>query len=167
MVSQDLRFYSPTQGWLSFKDTVNSIFNFIREEPQFHYRLIIGTDSRETDDSPPVQLFVTAIVIHRIGWGARYFWRKTHVHNFYTIRDRIYQEALLSLQTSQKLMEFLNSFPDNHLSNYNVEIHVDMGNNGPTRSLIKEIVGMIESMGFVAKVKPDSFGASRVAHRHT
>jgi len=64
-------------------------------------------------------------------------------------------------------MDFLDSFPDNHLSNYNVEIHVDVGNNGPTRSLIKEIVGMIEGMGFVAKVKPDSFGASRVAHRHT
>jgi len=71
------------------------------------------------------------------------------------------------LQISQKLMDFLDSFPDNHLSNYNVEIHVDVGNNGPTRSLIKEIVGMIEGMGFVAKVKPDSFGASRVAHRHT
>ncbi len=71
------------------------------------------------------------------------------------------------MQISQKLMDFLDSFPDNHLSNYNVEIHVDVGNNGPTRSLIKEIVGMIEGMGFVAKVKPDSFGASRVAHRHT
>jgi len=71
------------------------------------------------------------------------------------------------LQISQKLMDFLESFPDNHLSNYNVEIHVDVGNNGPTRSLIKEIVGMIEGMGFVAKVEPDSFGASRVAHRHT
>ncbi len=167
MISQDLHFYSPTRGWLSFKETVLSIFDFIKEEPQFHYRLIIGTDSRETDDSPRAQLFVTAIVIHRVGWGARYFWRKTHIHDLYTIRDRIYQEALLSLQTSQKLMELLNFFPDNHLSNYNVEIHVDVGNNGPTRSLIKEIVGMIESMGFVAKVKPDSFGASRVAHRHT
>ncbi|HOA99478.1 MAG TPA: ribonuclease H-like YkuK family protein [Candidatus Atribacteria bacterium] len=160
-------FHSPTQGRLSFKEAVISILNFIREEPQFHYRLIIGTDSRETDDSPPAQLFVTAIVIHRVGWGARYFWRRTRTHSLYTIRDRIYQEALLSLQISQKLMDFLDSFPDNHLSNYNVEIHVDVGNNGPTRSLIKEIVGMIEGMGFVAKVKPDSFGASRVAHRHT
>lgn len=160
-------FHSPTQGRLSFKEAVISILNFIREEPQFHYRLIIGTDSRETDDSPPAQLFVTAIVIHRVGWGARYFWRGTRTHSLYTIRDRIYQEALLSLQISQKLMDFLDSFPDNHLSNYNVEIHVDVGNNGPTRSLIKEIVGMIEGMGFVAKVKPDSFGASRVAHRHT
>ena len=160
-------FHSPTQGRLSFKEAVISILNFIREEPQFHYRLIIGTDSRETDDSPPAQLFVTAIVIHRVGWGSRYFWLSTRTHSLYTIRDRIYQEALLSLQISQKLMDFLDSFPDNHLSNYNVEIHVDVGNNGPTRSLIKEIVGMIEGMGFVAKVKPDSFGASRVAHRHT
>ena len=164
---QDMYFNSPTWGRLSFEETVASIFDFIKEEPQFHYRLIIGTDSRETDDTPAVQLFVTAIVIHRVGWGARYFWRRVNIRNLYTMRDKIYHEALLSLQTSQKLMEFLNSFPDNHLSNYNVEIHVDVGNNGPTRSLIKEIVGMIESMGFVAKIKPDSFAASRLAHRHT
>jgi len=29
------------------------------------------------------------------------------------------------------------------------------------------VVGMIENMGFVAKIKPESFGASRIAHRHT
>jgi len=160
-------FNSPTQGRVSFEELVSSLFCFIREEPRFFYRLIIGTDSRGEVESPPLQVFVTAIIIHRVGFGGKYFWRKEHFPDLYTVRDKIYQEALLSLDVSRRLIEKLESFPDNHLSNYDMEIHVDVGNNGPTRSLIREVVGMIQSQGFVAKVKPESFGASRVAHRHT
>ncbi len=160
-------FYSPTQGLLKFEDLVRAVFEFIREEPKCHYRVIIGTDSRDFRENPPVQVFVTALIVHRVGHGGRYFWRRSHWRGAIDIRNKIYGEAWLSLQVSQKLLQVLRSYPDNHLSNYDVEIHIDIGNNGPTRTLIKEIVGMIENMGFVVKVKPESFGASRVAHRHT
>lgn len=166
-MNEVLYFNSPTQGRVNFEELVASLFHFIWEEPRFSYRLIIGTDSREEADNPPLQVFVTAIIIHRVGFGGRYFWRKEQFSHLYTIRDKIYREALLSLDISRRLIEKLERFPGNHLSNYNMEIHVDVGNNGPTRSLIREVVGMIQSQGFVAKVKPDSFGASRVAHRHT
>lgn len=146
---------------------VSSLFDFIREEPEHHYRIIIGTDSRDVQEKPPIRAFVTALIIHRVGFGGRYFWRRVHLKGVQSIRDIIYHEAFLSLQVSQKLLEFLHHFPGNHLSNYNVEIHVDVGQNGPTRNLIREVVGMIESLGFVAKVKPESFGASHIAHRHT
>ena len=48
-----------------------------------------------------------------------------------------------------------------------VEIHVDIGQKGPTRELIAEVVGMIRGNGFNVKTKPDAFGASSVADRHT
>ena len=162
-----MHFYSPTQGLLSFEEVVRALFEFIREEPRCDYRLVIGTDSRDFQIEPPIQVFVTALVVHRIGFGGRYFWRRFYRRESSDIRGKIYQEAWLSLQVSQRLMEILRSYPDNHLSNYRVEIHVDIGNAGPTRTLIREVVGMIENMGFVAKIKPESFGASRIAHRHT
>ncbi len=152
---------------LKFEDVVRAIFEFIREEPNYRYRLVIGTDSRNLREDPPLQIFVTALVVHRVGYGGRYFWRRSYWRGTIDIRGKIYQEAWLSLQISQKLLQILRTYPDNHLSNYHVEIHIDIGNNGPTRALIKEIVVMIENMGFVVKVKPESFGASRVAHRHT
>lgn len=164
---QSFVFHSPTYGALEFEAVVTSLFDFIREDPECHYRLIIGTDSKDIQEDPPVRAFVTAIIIHRVGFGGRYFWRRTYLKGVRSIRDVIYHEAFLSLQVSQGLVEFLHRFPGNHLSNYNVEIHIDVGQNGPTRSLIREVVGMVESMGFVAKVKPDSFGASHIAHRHT
>jgi predicted RNase H-related nuclease YkuK (DUF458 family) len=49
----------------------------------------------------------------------------------------------------------------------NVQIHLDVGENGQTRDLIREVVGMVVGSGFDARIKPDSFGASSVADRHT
>ena len=50
---------------------------------------------------------------------------------------------------------------------YNLEIHVDVGEHGDTREMIKEIVGMVTGNGFVAKTKPDAYAASYVADKHT
>ncbi|MGQ9623531.1 MAG: ribonuclease H-like YkuK family protein [Candidatus Caldatribacteriaceae bacterium] len=127
----------------------------------------MGTDSRGFQIDPPIQVFVTALVVHRVGFGGRYFWRRVYRRESADIRRKIYHEAWLSLQVSQRLIDILRSYPDNHLSNYWVEIHVDIGNVGPTRTLIREVIGMIENLGFVTKIKPESFGASRIVHRHT
>lgn len=50
---------------------------------------------------------------------------------------------------------------------YDFEIHIDVGALGPTREMIKEVVGMVTGNGFVAKTKPESWGASSVADKHT
>ena len=49
---------------------------------------------------------------------------------------------------------------------YDLEIHIDVGALGPTRDMIKEVVGMVSGNGFTAKTKPDSWGASSVADKH-
>ena len=53
------------------------------------------------------------------------------------------------------------------LSGSELEIHVDVGQRGETRAMIKEVAGMITGFGFSCKTKPDSFGASHVADKHT
>ena len=49
----------------------------------------------------------------------------------------------------------------------NVEIHLDIGEQGETRELIRDVVGMIVGSGFHAEIKPHSYGASKVADRYT
>ena len=49
----------------------------------------------------------------------------------------------------------------------NIEIHLDVGRIGETKDLIREVVGMITGSGFEARIKPDSYGASKVADRYT
>ncbi|MCX6090123.1 MAG: ribonuclease H-like YkuK family protein [Candidatus Atribacteria bacterium] len=166
-VSERFYFYNFALEKKTLDEVVKSLFDFIRQDPAGSYRIIIGTDSKGTKDTPSLQVFVTAIIVHKIGYGARFFWMRNYRKDRYGIRDRIYLEAAFSLEVSHELIHKLDTFPDNHLSNYSVEIHVDIGNNGPTRHLIQEVTGMIEGLGFVAKIKPDSYGASRVAHRYT
>jgi len=42
-----------------------------------------------------------------------------------------------------------------------------VGEVGPTREMIKEVVGMVTGSGFVAKTKPEAYGAAVVADKHT
>jgi len=48
-----------------------------------------------------------------------------------------------------------------------LEIHIDVGDRGEPRDMIKEVVGMVTGSGDQARIKPDSFGASNVADKHT
>jgi len=44
-------------------------------------------------------------------------------------------------------------------------IHADVGENGKTKDMIKEVTGLIKGNGFEPKIKPESFVASTVADR--
>ena len=48
----------------------------------------------------------------------------------------------------------------------NIEIHLDVGRNGETKTLIKDLVSQIVGSGFEAKIKPEAYGASQVADKH-
>jgi hypothetical protein len=76
----------------------------------------------------------------------------------------MYAEALSSISMAQHL-ERVTALRT--LIRSKIEIHVDVGQDGPTRDMIQELVGMIIAHGYAAKTKPESFAASKVADRHT
>ncbi len=157
-------FHSPTKGRLQLTKVTKEIANFISLDDHSKYRLIVGTDSnggKKTD-------FVTAVIVYRVGHGGRYFWKKTNGHKVYhTLRDRIYQEVALSLQVAQNMLKQLESSLTNAgLPNYDFQIHIDVGQNGPTREMIKEVVGIVRGNGFKAMIKPESYAASHVADKY-
>jgi predicted RNase H-related nuclease YkuK (DUF458 family) len=159
-------FYSPTKGSMTLGKIVNEITSFVDEDPESFYSVVIGSDSQVKHSNGVKQCdFVTAIVVHRKGHGARYFWKKEKVTKVPVFRDRIYTETTRSLTTAQELVPVLRE----HISDskYNFEIHIDVGSVGKTRDMIKEVVGMVNGSGFTAKTKPESWGASSVADKHT
>lgn len=159
-------FNSPTKGVLSTGSVISEISGFVKEEPASFYRLVIGTDSqtKSTGGKPEID-FVTAVVVHRKGRGARYFWKKEKKDKIPMLRDKIYTETLLSLSCAQELVPLLRKAVSP--AKYDFEIHIDVGPIGPTRDMIKEVVGMVTGNGFVAKTKPEAWGASSVADKHT
>ena len=159
-------FFSPSMGKVSVSKMTSEIAGFVEEEPSSSYRLVIGTDSQERRGNGKTEIdFVTAIVIHRRGRGARYFWTKQRIkRKSILLRDKIYTETLKSLEIAQKLVPELRQAISP--AKYDLEIHIDVGSLGPTREMIREVVGMVNGNGFTAKTKPDSWAASTVADKH-
>lgn len=155
-----MMFISPSRGVLDFEGMFADIIDFMDRSPEGRYRLIIGTDSQLRDDTT----FVTAVIVHHEGKGARYFYTKERQRKMESLRQRILYEASLSLNLAARLAERL---ARNGHSDMNVEIHLDVGREGETRELIREVVGMVAGSGFDAKIKPESYGASTVADKHT
>jgi predicted RNase H-related nuclease YkuK (DUF458 family) len=165
-MKKTLIFISPTKGKLTLKTLIKEITGFVDENPGARYSLVIGTDSHNTSADHKAD-FVTAVVIHRVGRGGRYFWVKTTRDKIYTLRDKIYTETLLSLDLAQNLVPELKTYLKKGNGGYELEIHIDVGEFGETREMIKEVVGMVAGNGFKAKTKPESYGAFVVADRYT
>lgn len=153
-------FNSPTYGQLDWVGTLSKIIWFLGLDSGASYDVIIGTDSEAVDGKAD---FVSAIIVHKKGSGGVYFWGRQKVENLYSLKQRIWQEATISLILAQNLVD---DFAKMGLFGLNLEIHVDIGPNGKTRELISDIVGMIRANGFKVATKPVAWGASHVADRH-
>jgi len=159
-------FISPSRGSVTIGQIINEVSGFIDEDPKSLYRLVIGTDSQIKRINGISEIdYVTALIIHRTGKGARYFWKKEKLNKAPVLREKIYSETVRSLEFASEIVpEIRKAIPD---EKYGFEIHIDVGPNGATRDMIKEVVGMVTGNGFTARTKPESWGASSVADKHT
>lgn len=157
---QKQEFFSPTFGNLSFEDVFNKLIEYMEEDTSCRYSIIIGTDSFLSADT----LFISAIIIHKIGRGGRYFYKKIRHRKLKNLRQRIFYETSLSLETAAMMKAKLS---ENGYAKLPVEIHLDVGENGDTKDIVREVVGMVTGSGYAAVTKPDAYGASKVADRHS
>lgn len=153
-------FISPSKGRLNFEEMMNDIVLYIKGIPTSSYKIIIGSDSQVKSETS----FITAVIVHRLGKGARYYYRKKTQRKIKSLRQKIFYETALSLEVGGMVHKF---FADEGFDDLNVEIHIDVGMQGETKDLIREVVGMVTGSGFRAKIKPDAYGASSVADKHT
>ena len=152
-------FISPSKGRMTIDEMFDDILAYIQSNPEDKYKLIIGTDSQSRDDV----CFVTAIIIHRLGKGARYYYCRDHQFIGHSLRQRIYYETARSLGVASRIADRLARNGHGDLDRDPFEC----GEKGQTKDLIREVVGMVVGSGFDARIKPDSFGASKVADKYT
>jgi predicted RNase H-related nuclease YkuK (DUF458 family) len=166
-------YHSITHGELTLSEIIIKIKEFLEEEPDLEYSLVIGTDSHEVHNVENIKNgtkkinLVTAVLIHRKGFGGKYFWRRQQKKNIHSLREKIYAETLTSLTFASVFVPLFQDNLNGKALNYNLEIHVDVGEHGATREMIKEVVGMVTGNGYVAKTKPEAYAASYVADKHT
>jgi predicted RNase H-related nuclease YkuK (DUF458 family) len=156
------RFFNPTRGTMTIEQVVDDLVQEAASHPHDTYRVIIGTDSQPKPQEKAVT-FVSAIIFHRVGKGARYYVHRERQPHMYSLRQRMFAEAGYSLQLGAMLSEQLQA----HRCDWQIEVHLDVGEKGATKQLIREIVAWITASGYEARIKPDSYGASKVADRYT
>jgi len=164
-------FYNPSRGNLTLPEVIEEMLGYIKEKPEKFYDIIVGCDS----SSGQQPHFPVAIVILRTGEGGRFFLKKisypfSSKKKFYSWKERVLEEVLLSCQLALFFKENLEKeikklvFLPNFQFRY---IHADIGENGQTKDMIKEVTGLIQGNGFEPKIKPAAFVASTVADRYT
>ncbi len=163
-------FFSPSKGSLSFKKVIDEIFGYMAELPDNFYEVVVGCDSPSSDKP----FFPIAIVVLRTGFGGRFFLKKMHYPDSFLKRfaninwkNRILQEVYLSCELALYLRETLEKENKPGLKYQFEYIHADVGEQGKTKEMVKEVVGLIRSNGFEPCIKPRSFAASVVADRYT
>ena len=146
---------------LDVPQVIGEVIGFMNLDPKRKYKITIGTDSEQLSSNKAD--FVTAIVVHRVGNGGRYFWRRQEFARFHNLRDRIIKEVMVSLEMAQGVLSLLKEQGE---IDFDFEVHADIGENGETKVMIQEVVGIIRAYNFEPKTKPGSYAASNVADRH-
>ncbi len=157
-------FFNPSKGNLTFKAVLKEIFSYIQEKPKYNYEIIVGCDSSSSEEPS----FPIAIVVLRKGAGGRFFLKKIKYpkRKFYNLHQRILEEVLLSCKLALILRDAAELEIKSKGLDYDFRyIHADIGANGATKDMIKEVVGLIRGNGFEAKIKPEAYAASIVADR--
>lgn len=161
-------FYNPSRGNLDFSEVIDELIKYMTEKDGKFYDIIVGCDSSSGQEPN----FPVAVVALRKNEGGRFFLKKISYQDrkFYNWKERILEEVLLSCEAALSLKERLEKrIQELSLSiNYQfLYIHADIGEQGRTKDMIKEIVGLIRGNGFEAKIKPEAYAASVVADRYS
>lgn len=159
-------FFNLTKGNLKIEQVIEEIKNYILEKPEKAYDIIVGCDSSSSEEPN----FPLAVVVLRIGEGGRFFLKRINYRDrkFFNWKTRILEEVFLSCQLALYLREQFDVKLKKENFNYQFKyIHADVGENGKTKDMIKEVTGLIRGNGFEPKIKPESFVASSVADRFT
>lgn len=148
---------------IKLDELIERILSFIAQSPNSEYKLSIGTDSMTYKDTH----FVLAIVLHRVGNGGIYFYKRFDHPGIRDLRTKLYTETQLSIDATNLIASELLDADENALDKINLSIHLDIGTSGPTKDLINELEGWVKAIGYDYEIKPDSYAASFVADKYS
>lgn len=156
-------FYNINNQRFNFSQLISAIIFYIQENSQCVYKITVGSDSKAEKETK----IITAVAVLRVGNGGRYFYTRFKPQLFYSLKERIYQETIASATLAQELRSRLKEkLGEDFFWNNQISVHIDVGENGPTKELIESTTGMVRGYGFIPEIKPNAFTASVVADRH-
>lgn len=161
-------FHSVSGKAMTINEIANRIIQYMMEDINASYEIIVGTDSQTHKDTKMVEI----IAVHRKGLGGIFFHNTDFIPRIHNLKQKINEETSRSLTVANELLDAI-EFPllgEGYLLedlNVTFQIHCDIGKYGKTNELIKEIVSWVTSQGYICMIKPDSYVASGIADRYS
>lgn len=156
---------SPAYGEVSMQTIASIIAQKTAQAEPGEFELVIGTDSQNFDKTK----IVVVVALYQVGHGGIFFYDIQHVRRINNVGQKLLYETQLSLEYATSLVAEFEALKQSGAYDYeqhlSLAIHVDAGENGPSRQVIPQVVGWIASCGYQAVVKPDSFAASSIANK--
>ncbi|RXT06259.1 ribonuclease H-like YkuK family protein [Ammoniphilus sp. CFH 90114] len=167
----DFSFQNTSEKHLSLDDVFQRVLRFMSHDPHGEFRFMIGTDSHVYRKHTT---FVTGVVIQRMGKGVWACYRKQKESGQLGLRDKITKETQLTQNVAAyfdevkeaEMKKIITPYPGASLIR---ECHLDIGmeKRNKTSIFVDEMMKVIESVGYEAKIKPYSFVASHYANYYT
>lgn len=160
------KFHRGNGDIVTHDEMVKIVADYISADPTQEYEITVGTDSQNHSQTKMVEV----IALHRIGHGGIFFYRVDYVRKIKSLKEKIVEETSRSLENASGLLDdvqlqLLEEGIDIDDLNIHFIIHCDIGHEGKTQALIKEIVSWVHSAGYECQIKPDSYAASGIANK--
>ena len=145
----------------TLQEVLEEVLIYINADTEQEYRLIVGSDSLYR---AKFTMFATAIVCHRIGNGAKFWYTKRKEQCPMNIFARIMKETEDSIEIMKKVYD---SEVMLHIPEENMQIDIDAGNNGKSRNVVSSAMSYVKGSGFNGESKPNAAVATIVADKFT
>jgi len=145
----------------TFNQMVNEIVTWTASFPDSEFTYVVATDSQvHKVRRKPIWYtqYVTVVWVHRESKGGRLWILQERIDDRIAVLKRLMKETEMSINLMTKLSE---SKLKSRLSEFSV--HIDVGYEGKSRSVVDACFGWVTGMGFNCEVKPESVGAYTVA----
>ena len=161
-------FKRPDNTTVTGQQLIKIVSDYISADPKAQYEFTVGTDSQSYDKTKMVEV----IAVHRVGKGGIFFYNVEYVNRIQSLRQKITEETQRSLTIADGLLEaleldFIEKDIDIDELDIKFQIHCDIGHEGKTKALIKEITNWVTSLGYDCLIKPDSYAASSIANKYS
>jgi len=160
---------------LTLDEVFGRIQSFMESDPRAAYQLVIGTDAQVHAGHTK---FITSIVVFRPGRGAWFCYRQVIVpREIRSLQEKLSLETMLSQEIAAYFDHAKRALLEDIVipfvyqgAELQLFIDIDAGTDekrNRTSAFVAEMVGRVEAMGMLARVKPEAIVASSVSDRFT
>lgn len=155
-----MEWFTPNKEHVFWQEIINNINYVVNQDIQ--HMITVGADS-QTYENLTVYIVVICIVSDCEPFKRNYYFSKIKEEKEYSLYNRIYKEAKLSIDIATAIKDLTSSA-------CNIDVHLDVSSpeaKAKTSKYAKGLMHLVNAFDFDVSIKPNSWAASSIADKHS